>query len=376
MSKCGQGGTRTPKALRPIVFETIAYTIPPLALINTFISKIFLALKLRLHYYILSGMTIQEIYDFAIEMGIAADPRGMAIVKRQLAKAKKAYDELPEKKKKFFDVETFTNPYSDSRIYFGNPKIEVKKILAGIDAEASEILLADRLNEKGAGIDLVIGHHPEGHGLAALHDVMDLQVDVYAAAGIPMNVAHALMTERMSEIELRIHPSNHTQVIDTARLLNIPFLSLHTIWDNMGDNFMRNYLKEKEFDTLGEILEHLQELPEYIEAMKGKAGPLIVSGNPKSRPGRVVTFFTGGTNPSKEMYIEMAKAGIGTVIDMHMPDDVVKEMRKLHINVINTGHMSSDSIGANLFFDALAEKGVEVVPCSGYIRISRKENKK
>lgn len=332
----------------------------------------FLALQYWLHYYILSSMTIQQIYDLAVEMGIKADPRGDKTVQKILERTKKEYSELSEKKKKFFDTETLTNPYSDSRIYFGDPKIEVKKILAGIDASAAEVLLADRLNEKGMGIELLIGHHPEGHGLAALHDVMDLQVDVYGASGIPLNVAHALMSERMVEVERRIHPSNHTQVIDAARLLNIPFMSLHTIWDNMGDQFMKNYLKEKEFDTVGEILEYMMEIPEYIEAKKGKAGPIIVSGSEKSRPGRIELFFTGGTNPSKEMYAEMGKAGIGTVIDMHMPEDAIKEMRKLHINVINAGHMSSDSIGANLFFDQLEKKGVEVIPCSGFIRVKRK----
>jgi len=321
-------------------------------------------------------MTIQEIYNLAIEMGIKADPRGEALVKKQLLQTKKAYEEVSKKKKEFFDVDSLTNPYSDTKIYFGDPKKQVKKILAGIDANATEILLADRLNERNEKIDLVIGHHPEGHGLAGLHVVMDLQVDVYAAAGIPVNVAHALMSKRMLEIERRIHPTNHTQVTDTARLLNIPFLSLHTVWDNMSDQFMRNYLKEKEFDTVGEIVEHLEELPEYIEAIKGKAGPLIVSGSPKSRAGKVALFFTGGTNPSKEMYIEMAKAGIGTVVDMHMPEDAVKEMQKLHINVINAGHMSSDSIGANLFFDVLEQKGVDVIPCSGLIRVKRKGGKK
>lgn len=316
-------------------------------------------------------MTIQEIYDLAIQMGIKTDPRGEKIVEKTLNRTKKEYKELPEKKKKFFDLDSLTNPYSDSRIYFGDPKTEVKTILAGIDASAAEVLLADRLNEKGQRIDLLIGHHPEGHGLAALHDVMDLQVDVYGASGIPVNVAHALMSQRMVEIERRIHPSNHTQVIDTARLLNIPFMSLHTIWDNMGDNFMKKYLKGQEFDTVGEILEHMMEIPEYIEAKKGKAGPMIVSGTEKSRAGRIELFFTGGTNPSKEMYIEMARAGIGTVIDMHMPEEAIKEMQKLHINVINAGHMSSDSIGANLFFDTLEKKGVNVIPCSGFIRVKR-----
>lgn len=316
-------------------------------------------------------MTIQQIYDLAVEMGIKADPRGEKAVQKLLERTKKEYNELSEKKKKYFDTESLTNPYSDSRLYYGDPATEVKKILAGIDASATEVLLADRLNEKGERIDLLIGHHPEGHGLSALHDVMDLQVDVFGEAGVPVNIGYALISERMVEIERRIHPSNHTQVIDTARLLNIPFMSLHTIWDNMGDQFIKKHLKGKEFDTVGEIVEDLMEIPEYIEAKKGKAGPIVVSGSEKSRAGKIGIFFTGGTNPSKEMYIEMAKAGVGTVIDMHMPEDAIKEMRKMHINVINAGHMSSDSIGANLFFDELEKKGVEVIPCSGFIRVKR-----
>jgi putative NIF3 family GTP cyclohydrolase 1 type 2 len=316
-------------------------------------------------------MTIQEIYDLAIEMGMKADPRGEKGVRKMLERAKKEHEELSEKKKKYFDKESLINPYSDTRLFHGDHKAEVKRILAGIDANAAEVLIADRLTEKGKKIDLLIGHHPEGIALAALHNVMDLQVDVYSASGIPVNVAHALMSQRMVEIERRIHPSNHTQVVDAARLLDVPFMSLHTVWDNLGDNFMKNYLKGKEFDTVGEIVDYMMELPEYVEAKIGKAGPIVVSGNEKSRPGKIAIFFTGGTNPSKEMYIEMAKAGIGTIIDMHMPEDAIKEMKKLHVNVINAGHMSSDSIGANLFFDELEKKGIEVVPCSGFIRVKR-----
>ena len=323
------------------------------------------------HVEFYRNMTIQEIYNLGVEMGIKADPRGEKAVRKLLEKAKKDYEELSDKKKKLFDEESFTNPYSDSRLLFGDPKKEVKRILAGIDANGTEVLLADRLGEKGTQIDLLIGHHPEGHAYASLHEVMDLQVAVYAEAGVPVNVAHALMTERMSEVERRIHPANHTQAVDVARLLDIPFMALHTIWDNLGDNFIKGYLKDKEFDTVGEILDHLLELPEYVESTKGKAGPYIVSGSEKSKAGKNVVFFTGGTNPSKEMYIEMAKAGVGTVIDMHMPEDAIKEMKKLHINVVNAGHMSSDSIGANLFFDELEKKGIEVVACSGLIRVKR-----
>jgi putative NIF3 family GTP cyclohydrolase 1 type 2 len=319
-------------------------------------------------------MTIQEIYDLAIEMGINADPRGYDAVKKLLEKQKKEYKDLPEKKKKYFDLEGLTNPYTDSRLLFGNPKKEVKKILAGVDAGSTEVLLADRLNQKGDSIDLLISHHPEGHAYAALHEVMDLQVAMYAAAGIPINVADALMKERMSAVKLKIHPANHMQSVDTARLLDIPLLVLHTIWDNMGDQFLRKFLLTREYDTVGDVYEALMEIPEFVEAEKGKAGPYIVSGSEKNKAGRIVIFFTGGTNPSKDMYIEMAKAGIGTVVDMHMPEEAIKEMRKMHINVINAGHMSGDSIGANLFFDELEHRGVEVIPCSALIRVRRKGN--
>lgn len=320
-------------------------------------------------------MTIQEIYDLAIQMGIKADPRGEDGVKKQLVRAKKDYVELSDKKKKYFDKESLTNPYSDTRIFAGDPKKTVKKILVGIDSDATEILLADRLNQKGEGIDLVIGHHPVGIALAGLHDVMDLQVDAGAAIGAPLNVLHALMSERQEDIKRKIHPSNHNQVVDTARLLNIPLMNLHTAWDNLGDKFMKDYLANKTFDRVGEIIDHLMEIPEYQEAMKGRNGPEIVSGSSNSRAGKVVAIFTGGTNPSKEFYMELAKAGVGTLIDMHIPEDALKELKKLHMNVINAGHISSDSIGANIFFDVLEEKGITVIPCSGFIRVKRKRGK-
>ncbi|HSW97943.1 MAG TPA: hypothetical protein VLF89_09015 [Candidatus Saccharimonadales bacterium] len=316
-------------------------------------------------------MKLQEIYELAIDMGIKADPRGGEKVKELLEKRKKEAKELSEKKKKFFDEETLTNPYSDSRILYGDPNTEVKKLLAGIDTEGEELLLADRMTQKGKNIDAVIGHHPSGHALAALHEVMEVQVDMYASVGVPANVAHALFSERMSWVQRRFGPLNHGQAVDTARLLDIPLIALHTIWDNMGHQFLTEYLTNKSFETAGEVLEYIQEIPEFVEATKGKAAPALVAGNKNSRAGKIVHDFTGGTNPSKELYIELAKAGVGTIIEMHVPEDAIIALRKMHVNVIDCGHMAADSIGANIFLDALEKKGVEVIPCSGLIRVKR-----
>jgi len=36
--------------------------------------------------------------------------------------------------------------------------------------------------------------------------------------------------------------------------------------------------------------------------------------------------------------------------------------------------MAADSIGANLYLDELEKKGIEVVPCSGLIRVKRNKS--
>ena len=50
-------------------------------------------------------MTIQEIYDLAINMGTGADPRGKKGVEKYLERQKKSYEELPERKKEDFDYQ-------------------------------------------------------------------------------------------------------------------------------------------------------------------------------------------------------------------------------------------------------------------------------
>jgi hypothetical protein len=56
---------------------------------------------------------------------------------------------------------------------------------------------------------------------------------------------------------------------------------------------------------------------------------------------------------------------------MHISEEHKKEAEAAHINVVIAGHISSDSLGVNLFLDELQKKGIEIVPCSGFTRFSR-----
>ena len=57
---------------------------------------------------------------------------------------------------------------------------------------------------------------------------------------------------------------------------------------------------------------------------------------------------------------------------MHMKEESREEAIKNHINVIVAGHISSDSLGMNLFLDKLAAKNIKIIPCSGLTRVRRK----
>ena len=78
-----------------------------------------------------------------------------------LARTKKRYDSLPDHLKDLADPEELTNPFNDTRIYVVDPDLEVKTLLGGIDMNTGEVLLADRLREKGMPIDAIYTHHPE-----------------------------------------------------------------------------------------------------------------------------------------------------------------------------------------------------------------------
>ncbi|MGI6340731.1 MAG: NGG1p interacting factor NIF3 [Minisyncoccales bacterium] len=313
-------------------------------------------------------MKIKEIFDLAIKLGIEADFRGKDHIEKNLKKRKEKYENLSAEKKEIFDLEALSNPYMDSRIYNITEDRDVKKILAGIDIEGEELFLADKLGD----IDLVIAHHPEGKGLAWLSDVMDIQIDILNYYGVPINQAERVTKERISEVARSVNAANHDRAVDMARLLNINFMNSHTPCDNLAANFLKKEIEKNKPEYLEDIIKIIESIPEYKEAIKIGAGPSLFVGSPDNRCGKIaLTEITGGTEGSEKMYEKMAQAGIGTIIGMHMSERNKKEAEANNINVVIAGHISSDSLGMNLFLDELEKQGIEVIPCSGLIRIKR-----
>ncbi len=316
-------------------------------------------------------MKLREIYETAVRMGTEADPRGKAGVDEFLARTKKRHDDLPDHLKDLADPEELSNPFNDTRIYVGDPDLEVKTLLGGIDMNTGEVLLADRLREKGVPIDAIYTHHPEAWGLTRLDSVMEVQADIWATLGVPIQAGEKLIAERMDEVKRRLMPVNYDQAIDAARLLDVPFFSAHTPTDNLVVDYLNKWFAEEEAEHDRGRAEGAARDPRVPH--RRAEGRRTVHGQERrrSRAGKIWVDMTGGTEGPKKAVEKLADGGVGTIVGMHMGQELRDEADKHSIHVIIAGHMSSDSLGINLFLDELERSGVKTIATSGLIRVHR-----
>ncbi|MDR3049605.1 MAG: NGG1p interacting factor NIF3 [Elusimicrobiota bacterium] len=318
-------------------------------------------------------MKIKDIQELFVKEGIEVDPRGKDLVALDLKKRKKNYDDLSKEQKENFDIESLENPYYDSRILYSGKDPDIKNIVVGIDIETPEILLTKQLKDSGRKIDLIVAHHPEGYAYSTFSNVIYMQSDILFRQGIAINISEKLISPRVKEVERSVYPQNNERVSDAAKILDIPFMTAHSVADNHVASFL-----QKEFDALNpvyliDIIDFLNKQPEYIHSSKVGQAPVILLGDKTSRCGKIFVDMTGGTEGPIESFEKLSQAGVGTIVGMHLSQKAVKEAQKHKINVILAGHISSDNLGLNLLFDKLEKKfgKLEFVEISGFRRFRR-----
>ncbi len=180
----------------------------------------------------------------------------------------------------------------------------------------------------------------------------------------------------MLEVERRVLPQNHTRPVDAARLLNMPYMNMHTPADNHVYSFLDRLFKQKRRPPrlVGDIVKMLRDIPEYQIAEKFNTGPRIILGNSNRLAGNILLEMTGGTEGSKDVFGKLYKAGVRTLVSMHLSEEHLKKVREANLNVVIAGHISSDTLGLNLLLDNIeksAKQQFQVVSCSGFTRIKR-----
>lgn len=315
-------------------------------------------------------MKLETLYRKAVAAGIASDPRGPEAIRKLLDEERARSEKLEGDEREAWDADRLFNPFADTRVLAGDPGTEVRKVMAGIDVDAGEILLAHALNrDRGEGIDLVISHHPLGVALAGLPDVMRVQADMLAACGVNVSVAEQLMDKRIGEVERRVLPANHERAVDAARLLGLPLMCVHTPADNCVGARLTALFESEKPARLKDLVALLKAIPEYRAAVRRSAGPKIVSGAEGGRCGRISVEMTGGTEGPKTIYEQYAVSGVSTIVAMHISEEALENAKKARLNVVIAGHISSDTLGLNLLFDEIEKAGpLAFVGVSGFVR--------
>jgi hypothetical protein len=288
-------------------------------------------------------MKLGEFYNLAVRYGIDKDPRKKSKIKS----------------------------FPDTAILHGKPDTKIKSILAGIDIEVGELLLADKIRRE-RGLDLVLTHHPEGGAWARFYQVMKLQADMFSNLGIPKDVAEQMIDARMLEVERRVMPNNHMRAVDVARILDIPFMCCHTPADNHVFRFLSALFTRKKPGNVRDLIDILMGIPEYRMAEEDGAGPKLIAGSPYRKTGKIFVEMTGGTEGPREIYEKIYKKGIRTIVCMHLSEEHFKKVKDANLNVVIAGHISSDTLGLNLLLDRIEkEECLEFIDCSGFRRVRR-----
>jgi putative NIF3 family GTP cyclohydrolase 1 type 2 len=232
----------------------------------------------------------------------------------------------------------------------------IKRVLFCIDAGAPELLLAKHL-----GFDCVIAHHPAG-GSAVLNfpQVFKRHVHQMVEAGVPFEEAEKAVSRKLEQLEVEMHTRNYLHVVDFARLLNIPFMNIHTPLDEIGRQRMIKQVnsKIKNDSMVRDVVSALMELPEFRNALTKIK---ICLGKPENKAGKIVVSHAAGTNGGYEIAKTYFEHGVGTVIYIHIsPADLEKLKAEGKGNLVVTGHIASDSLGINPFIRELEKRGVLV----------------
>lgn len=315
---------------------------------------------------------LKELHEFSVQEGIKEDPRNKEQIEDMLDERKEKFEDLEGPRKEAYDEGRLENPFDDSKLINGGDE-DVEKLAVGIDIEIQDLLLVEKLNEKGEDIDGILGHHPVGRALARLHEVMGLQVDVLSEGGIPISQAEGIVKPKSEEVKKAIHPRNLPRVPRAVELLDYPMMTLHTVPDNHAYSFMKEYMEEKNPTTLEDIIDAMLELPEYKWSLQYDIGPQVHSGSQENRAGKIGVFgFTGGTDLGEDLIEKMVDSGVDTLIAMHATKEQLEKADEKNVNVITAGHMPSDDLGINLLLDKAEEKfDLEFLSFSGFKRIKR-----
>jgi hypothetical protein len=250
----------------------------------------------------------------------------------------------------------------DCAIYY--PGMRISHVLLGIDVGTSELFMARQL-----GYHAVLAHHPAGF-VGPFWEVYRLHVGQMVTAGVPRDVAEAAVAERIADFEAASQRENYDHIASIARLLETPFLNIHSPLDEVGRRIMQATvdaaLASEPAATVADLRDALLRLPEFASA---RTRMQMALGDWDAPAGHVVVSHGAYTNGGYHVARAYLTHGVDTLCCIHFPREAALQLAAEGVrgNILVMGHIAGDSVGINPYVARLRADGLEITTFSGVI---------
>ena len=253
----------------------------------------------------------------------------------------------------------------DCAVYY--PGARISHVLIGIDVGSAELFMARQL-----GYHAVIALHPAGR-VGPFWEVYRRHVGQMVAAGVPYDDAEAAVAARIAAMQADAQRENYDHAASVARLLETPFLAIHSPLDEVGRRIMQgvadDLLAQRPNATRADLRDALLALPEFAAARTEMGAPL---GEWDAPLGKVVVAHGAYTSPDYHVARAYLTHGVNTLVCAHFPLEEARWLANEGVAatggaVLTVGHIAAHSVGANPYIARLRADGLEVTPFSGII---------
>jgi hypothetical protein len=312
-------------------------------------------------------MRFGELYDRALEIGIAKDPRGRARIRQRLNSLRERYAQLSPEEQSAFDVERLSNPFGDFRIVVGSRDTEFDTVLTGIHILGPEILLAAQLRETYPKL-AIVAHHTTmfaGRALASIEDTVWPLAYRLEMVDVPREEAEKLVWGfiRKQEQAMRGTLAN-AGTLQMAQALDVPVIVIHTPCDLCYQVELIDIVDASE--TVGQVVQQMSELPEYAYSAAIGYPVEILAGSPDAQIGKPFYSQGGGWRAPLHVMEAAFQAGATTLFTTQAPPEYAELAQAYNVNLVSVPHDLLDTRGMRLLYDQVFDGDVEIIPCSNY----------
>jgi hypothetical protein len=248
----------------------------------------------------------------------------------------------------------------DCEIYYAGTRIS--HVLMGLEIGAAELFIARQL-----GYHAAVSYIPAGH-TGPFWEVYRRHADQMIAAGVPEDEAEAVVGAGIADLRLRWQAEITDRVASVARLLEMPFLTVHSPIDEQSRELMRQEvdtaLASHPDATVGTIRDALAAMDAFAAA---DTDILLALGAWDAPAGRVVlshgAYASGGYEVARAYFAH----GVGTLCCADIAPEDVRRLAAdaLGGNLLVLGRAAVANVGMAPYLARLRHEGLEVTPWAG-----------